>query len=114
MKKSEEETITALQSLFAKVKTLRQINIRDILKPDVYYRYEQTLQEAYDALTTVEDALTSLRAGNNVGVESGGVDAVFREMPVILLLPLFLTHEELPERHYLLSFSRSRARIPHL
>src|SRR5436309_4664661 len=60
MKKSEEETITALHNLFAKVETLRQINIRDILKPDVYSRYEHTLQEAYDALTTVEDALTSI------------------------------------------------------
>ena len=60
MKKSEEETITALHSLFAKIETLRQISIREILKPDVYFHYEQTLQEAYDALTTVEDALTSL------------------------------------------------------
>jgi hypothetical protein len=56
----EEETATALQSLFVKVETLRQVNLRDILKPDVYFLYEQTLQEAYDALTTVEDALTSL------------------------------------------------------
>ncbi len=60
MKRSEEETITALHNLFARVEALRQINIRDILKPDVYFHYEQTLQEAYDALTTVEDALTSL------------------------------------------------------
>ncbi len=60
MKRSEEETITALHNLFARVEALRQINIRDILKPEVYFRYEQTLQEAYDALTTVEDALTSL------------------------------------------------------
>jgi hypothetical protein len=60
MKKSEEETVSAIKNLFAKVETLRQINIRDILKPDVYFQYEQTLQEAYDALTTVEDALTSL------------------------------------------------------
>ena len=60
MKKSKEETITALKNLFAKVETLRQINIRDILKPDVYFSYEHTLQEAYDALTTVEDALTSI------------------------------------------------------
>jgi hypothetical protein len=56
----EEETIIALRNLFEKVDTLRQINIRDLLKPDVYLHYEQTLQEAYDALTTVEDALTSL------------------------------------------------------
>jgi hypothetical protein len=60
MKKFEEETVSALHSLFARVETLRQISIRDLLKPDVYFRYEQTLQEAYDALTTVEDALTSL------------------------------------------------------
>jgi len=60
MKRFEEETVTALHNLFARVETLRQINIRDILKPDVYFLYEQTLQEAYDALTTVEDALTSL------------------------------------------------------
>lgn len=56
----EEETVAALQSLFARVETLRQINIRDLLKPEVYIHYEQTLQEAYDALTKVEDALTSL------------------------------------------------------
>jgi hypothetical protein len=60
MKKSEEETITAIHNLYTKVETLRQISIRDILKPDIYFHYEQTLQEAYDALTTVEDALTSL------------------------------------------------------
>ncbi len=60
MKRFEEETVIALDSLFARVETLRQISIRDLLKPDVYFHYEQTLQEAYDALTTVEDALTSL------------------------------------------------------
>ena len=60
MKRSEEETITALHNLFARVEALRQINIREILKQDVYFHYEQTVQEAYDALTTVEDALTSL------------------------------------------------------
>jgi hypothetical protein len=56
----EEETVAALQSLFARVEALKQINIRDLLKPEVYIHYEQTLQEAYDALTKVEDALTSL------------------------------------------------------
>ena len=56
----EEETVTTLHALFAKVATLQQINIRDILIPDTYHLYEQTLQEAYDALTKVEHALTSL------------------------------------------------------
>lgn len=56
----EEETVAVLQSLFGKVETLKQISIQDLLKPDVYLHYEQTLQEAYDLLTTVEDALMSL------------------------------------------------------
>jgi hypothetical protein len=60
MNSFEEETSTILKSLFAKVDTLRQINIRDLLKLDVYFQYEQTLQKAYDALTTAEDALTSV------------------------------------------------------
>ena len=60
MRTFEEETVTALQSLFTKVEALKQINIRDLLRPDVYLHYERTLQEAYDALTKVEDALTSL------------------------------------------------------
>jgi len=54
------------------------------------------------------------RAGNNVGVESWGVYAVCVDRPVMLLLPLFPAHEDPPERLFLLSFSRSRARIPHL
>jgi|SRR5881227_1759853 spore cortex formation protein SpoVR/YcgB (stage V sporulation) len=56
----EEQTITALAHLFAKVETLRQMDIREMLQPERYYCYEDTLQAAYDALTTVEDALTAL------------------------------------------------------
>lgn len=56
----EEQTINALRNLFEKVNTLRQINIRDILKPEIYQLYEDTLQAAYDAMTTVEDALSAL------------------------------------------------------
>jgi spore cortex formation protein SpoVR/YcgB (stage V sporulation) len=56
----EEQTVIALRTLFDKVDTLRHINIRDMLKPDMYYHYEDTIQAAYDALTTVEDALTSV------------------------------------------------------
>jgi hypothetical protein len=56
----EEQTFTALRNLFDKVDILRQIDIRELLQPEVYYHYEDTLQAAYDALTTVEDALTSL------------------------------------------------------
>jgi hypothetical protein len=56
----EEETIATLEQLFINVSELSQISIRDILKPDVYFHYEKTLQEAYDALTKVEDALIAL------------------------------------------------------
>ena len=56
----EKQTCTALKNLFEKVDTLRQMDIREMLEPDLYYHYEDTLQAAYDALTTVEDALTSL------------------------------------------------------
>ncbi len=56
----EEQTIIDLRNLFEKVHTLQHINIRDILKPDIYRLYEDTLQQAYDSLTTVEDALTAI------------------------------------------------------
>jgi hypothetical protein len=56
----EEETVAALYTLFAKVATLQQIDIGEILKSVAYHHYERTLQEAYDALTKVEDALTAL------------------------------------------------------
>jgi len=55
-----EQTVLSLRTLFDKVDTLRHIDIRDMLKLDMYYHYEDALQAAYDALTTVEDALTSL------------------------------------------------------
>jgi hypothetical protein len=56
----EEQTITALRTLFAQVQTLHHIDFRDILKPDIYRQYVHTLQQAYDSLTTVEDALIAL------------------------------------------------------
>src|SRR6266702_7823079 len=56
----EEHTVTVLKNLFEKVETLRQMDIRDMLEPDRYYHYEDTLQAAYDALTTVEDAVSTL------------------------------------------------------
>lgn len=56
----EDQTVTALRNLFEKVETLRQMNIREMLEPDRYYLYEDTLQAAYDALTIVEDAVTTV------------------------------------------------------
>ncbi|HYT44486.1 MAG TPA: hypothetical protein VEP90_19305 [Methylomirabilota bacterium] len=60
MTELEKETITALKTLFDKVDELQKINIRDILKPEIYIRYEKTLQEAYDALTQIERTINSL------------------------------------------------------
>jgi hypothetical protein len=60
MSEFEEQTVIALKTLFDKVDILRHISIRDILIPETYRLYEENIQEAYDALTTVEDALTSL------------------------------------------------------
>jgi len=85
MRTFEEETVTALHNLFARVETLRQISIRDILKPDVYSHYEQTLQEAYDALTTVEDALTSL--GMKLEYEHFRIGAALDELKPLLIQP---------------------------
>ena len=56
----EAQTFTALKNLFEEVEILRQMDIREMLEPDRYYFYEDTLQAAYDALTTVEDAVTTL------------------------------------------------------
>ena len=60
MSNFEEHTVTALKNLFEKVEALGHMDIREMLEPDRYYLYEDTLQEAYDALTTAEDALTTL------------------------------------------------------
>jgi len=60
MHSSEEEIVTALRTLFASVEILRQIELRDIIKPETYSLYENALQNAYDTLILVEDTLTSL------------------------------------------------------
>ena len=56
----EERTFAALKNLFEKVETLQHMDIREMLEPERYYLYEVTLQAAYDALTTVEDAVNTL------------------------------------------------------
>ena len=81
----EEKTMTSLQSLFARVDTLSRFNIQDILKPDVYSQYEQTLQDAYDALTTVEDALTSL--GMKLEYEHFRLGGALDELKPLLIQP---------------------------
>jgi spore cortex formation protein SpoVR/YcgB (stage V sporulation) len=60
MRDDGEEALTALKSLSANIHTLSKIAIRDLLSPTTYSLYERSLQVAYDALTSVEDALTAL------------------------------------------------------
>ncbi len=60
MSELEEKTIIALKTLYETAEALQKINIRDMLKPEIYLHYEQTLQAAYDAQTQVEDATNSL------------------------------------------------------
>ncbi len=81
----EEQTFTALRTLFDQVNTLRQINIRDILKPETYQLYEQSLQQAYDALTTVEDALTSL--GMKLEYEHFRLGGAVEELTPLVIQP---------------------------
>jgi hypothetical protein len=81
----EEETVTSLHTLFAKVVTLQQFDIRDILKPDVYHQYERTIQEAYDALTTVEDALTKL--GMKLEYQHYRLGGALDELKLLMIQP---------------------------
>ncbi len=60
MTELEEETVTALKTLYETVEILQKINFRDMLKPEIYVHYEKTLQAAYDALTQVDKAVNGL------------------------------------------------------
>ena len=80
-----------------RIETLQQISIRDILKPDVYSHYEQTLQEAYDALTTVVDALTSL--GMKLEYEHFRIGAALDELKPLLVQPHSKADTSMEEFH---------------
>jgi hypothetical protein len=57
---SEADTHAALQTLYTKVAALQNINIADMHDSGSRQLYEKTIQEAYDALISVEGALSSL------------------------------------------------------
>jgi hypothetical protein len=97
----EEETTTSLQSLFTKVDALHQINIRDLLKPDAYYHYERTLQEAYDALTKVEDALTAL--GMKLEYQHFRLGGAVEELKPLMIQPHFPSDSIMEEFEHRLS-----------
>ncbi len=93
----EEETIATLEQLFVHVSELSQISIRDILKPDIYFHYEKTLQEAYDALTKVEDALTAL--GMKLEYQHYRIGGALDELKPLMILPQSKADQVMEEFH---------------
>lgn len=81
----EAQTFAALKTLFAQVKTLRQIDIRDILLPQTYHLYEESIQQAYDALTTLEDAVTAL--GMKLEYEHYRLGGAVEELQPLMIQP---------------------------
>ena len=85
MNKSEEETIAALTLLMAKVAELEQMNVREMLTPGRYDQYKATLDEAYDALVTIEDALDSL--GMRLEYQHWRISSAFEELKPLFMQP---------------------------
>ena len=61
----------------------------------MYFHYEQTLQEAYDALTTVEDALTSI--GMKLEYEHFRIGGAVDELKPLMILPQSKTDNVMEE-----------------
>ncbi len=85
MNKFEEETIAALTLLMAKVAELEQMNVREMLTPGRYDQYKATLDEAYDALVTIEDALDSL--GMKLEYHHWRISSAFEEIKPLFMQP---------------------------
>lgn len=56
----QEVTIQALQTLYARLDTLRHMKVSDMLSPGQQRRFEQTLEDAYAALAKMETELDEL------------------------------------------------------
>lgn len=85
MNKFEEETIAALTLLMAKVAELGQLNVREMLTPGRYDQYKATLDEAYDALVKIEDALDSL--GMKLEYQHWRISSAFEEIKPLFMQP---------------------------
>ena len=85
MNKFEEETIAALTLLMAKVAALEQMSVREMLTPGRYDQYKATLDEAYDALVTMEDALDSL--GMKLEYHHWRISSAFEELKPLSMQP---------------------------
>ena len=85
MNKFEEETIAALTLLIAKVAELGQLNVGEMLTPGRYDQYKATLDEAYDALVKIEDALDSL--GMKLEYQHWRISSAFEELKPLSMQP---------------------------
>ena len=85
MRSDEAETLAALQTLFAAIAELRQMDIRDLLDPGNYAHFQKTLASAYDALVKVEDALDSI--GMRLENEHWRIGSAFAELTPLLIQP---------------------------
>ncbi len=85
MSPAEEETVAALTLLFTKVAELEQMSIREMLTPGRYDQYKATLDEAYDALVTMEDALNSL--GTKLEYQHWRISSAFEELKPLSMQP---------------------------
>ena len=56
----QEATILALQTLYARLDTLRHMKVSDMLYPGQQTAFEQTIEEAYAALAKIETELDEL------------------------------------------------------
>jgi hypothetical protein len=83
MNKFEEETIAALTLLMAKVAELELMSVREMLTPGRYDQFKETLDEAYDALVTVEDSLDSL--GLKLEYQHWRISSAFEELTPFLM-----------------------------
>ena len=85
MSNLEERAINALRTLFEQVHILRHINLRDILEPEIYRLYQNTLQQAYDSLTIVEDALIAI--GMKLEYEHFRLGGALDELEPLMIRP---------------------------
>ena len=58
--RKQEATIQAVQTLYARLETLRHMKVSDLLSPGQQTTVEQTLEEAYAALAKLETELDGL------------------------------------------------------
>lgn len=89
MSKFEEETIASFTLLFEKVAELGQMQVRDMLASGAYDQFKATLDEAYDVLVKIEDALDLL--GMKLEYHHWRISSAFEEVRPLLLQPRSLS-----------------------